>query len=55
VALLKLKGWVVVRTNGSHSVWRSPEGHTFTLPDGHREISPGVVRNLLRALEESHD
>ena len=55
IALLKSKGWVIVRTRGSHTVWRSPQGAQFTLPDGHREISPGVTRNLLKAMEASHD
>ncbi|MBJ7432998.1 MAG: type II toxin-antitoxin system HicA family toxin [Microbacteriaceae bacterium] len=55
IALLKKKGWVVLRTRGSHTVWKSPRGALFTLPDGHREISPGVARNLMKAIEVSDD
>ena len=55
IALLTSKGWVLVRTRGSHSVWKSPRGRQFTLPDRHREISPGVVRHLLNALEETDE
>ncbi|CAB4871536.1 MAG: addiction module toxin, HicA family [Actinobacteria bacterium] len=53
VALLKRNGWVILRTRGSHTVWKSRRGALFTLPDGHREISPGVVRNLMKIVEES--
>jgi predicted RNA binding protein YcfA (HicA-like mRNA interferase family) len=55
VAMLSSKGWTIVRTRGSHTVWESPTGARFTLPDGHREISPGVARNLMKALEETND
>ena len=55
IALLKGKGWRILRTRGSHTVWKSPRGALFTLPDGHREISPGVVRKLMRVLEETDD
>lgn len=46
-------GWMPLRTVGSHTVWQSPAGATFTLPDGHRTISPGVYRKLLKALDEN--
>ncbi|MDR6868465.1 putative RNA binding protein YcfA (HicA-like mRNA interferase family) [Microbacterium resistens] len=52
VRLLKDAGWSPIRTAGSHTTWASPTGATFTLPDGHRTISPGVYRKLLKALEE---
>lgn len=44
-------GWSPVRTVGSHTVWRCGCGrHQFTLPDGHRTISPGVVAKADRIL-----
>lgn len=46
-------GWTPLRTVGSHTTWQSPTGATFTLPDGHRTISPGVYRKLLKALDEN--
>lgn len=49
---LKDKEWHRLRTVGSHSVWEGPNGTTFTLPDGHSTVSPGVYRNLLKAMEE---
>ncbi|MDE2591900.1 MAG: type II toxin-antitoxin system HicA family toxin [Actinomycetales bacterium] len=55
VKMLQSAGWQRLRTVGSHSIWRSPKGDTFTLPDGHRRISPGVYRNLLKALEAAND
>ena len=44
-------GWTKARTRGSHSLWQCPaDQHTFTLPDGHRTISPGVVDKARKAL-----
>ncbi|MDQ1113918.1 putative RNA binding protein YcfA (HicA-like mRNA interferase family) [Microbacterium testaceum] len=53
VKMMRKAGWTPLRTVGSHTVWESPEGAKFTLPDGHRTISPGVYRNLLKAMGES--
>jgi predicted RNA binding protein YcfA (HicA-like mRNA interferase family) len=51
--MLRQAGWEPVRTVGSHTLWRSAGGNrTLTVPDGHRSISPGVVRQILKALEE---
>lgn len=52
--LLKRSGWRALRTVGSHTTWEGPNGTTFTLPDGHSTISPGVYRNLLKALDEDN-
>jgi len=52
VRILRREGWVAVRSVGSHTVWQGPNCRSFTLPDGHRTISPGVYRNLLKAMEE---
>ncbi|MEU4195730.1 type II toxin-antitoxin system HicA family toxin [Kribbella sp. NPDC026611] len=53
VKALKAAGWRLIRTEGSHSLYKCPCGqHTFMLPDGHRVISPGVVRKVGKALAE---
>lgn len=52
VKMLRDAGWTTIRTVGSHTVWVGPNGTSFSLPDGHREISPGVYRNLLKAMKE---
>lgn len=52
VKLLKGAGWRAVRTVGSHTTWKGPGGTSFSLPDGHRQISPGVYTKLLKALRE---
>lgn len=45
--------WTPGKTVGSHTKWHCPCGkHTFILPDGHRQISPGVVRKADQALDE---
>jgi predicted RNA binding protein YcfA (HicA-like mRNA interferase family) len=45
-------GWKAGESVGSHTKWYGPNGTTFSLPDGHRMISPGVYRKLLAAMEE---
>jgi predicted RNA binding protein YcfA (HicA-like mRNA interferase family) len=53
VKAFKDAGWRRVRTVGSHSVYDCSCGHhSFSLPDGHRNISAGVVRKVNNALAE---
>ncbi len=50
---MKAAGWMPVRTVGSHTVYKCSCGsHSFTLPDGHKTISAGVVRKCRSAIEE---
>ncbi|MPV51266.1 addiction module toxin, HicA family [Pseudactinotalea sp. HY160] len=49
-AQLRLRGWVIGRTRGSHEMWVSPEGRRLVLPK-HRMISAGVVRSVIAALD----
>jgi predicted RNA binding protein YcfA (HicA-like mRNA interferase family) len=47
--------WVRKRTVGSHSFWVCSSGApSVTVADGHRKISPGVMRNINKALEACH-
>jgi len=47
----KAAKWIALRTDGSHTMYECPSGHHhFTLPDGHKMISPGIVRNARKAL-----
>lgn len=51
VRMFKDAGWTAVRTVGSHTVWECRTGkHSFSLPDGHKTISAGVVRKADKAL-----
>ncbi|WFR74445.1 type II toxin-antitoxin system HicA family toxin [Prescottella defluvii] len=51
---LRAAGFSPGRTVGSHTMWVSSDGKVqVTVPDGHRTISPGVYRKVLRALEEA--
>jgi len=53
VKMLRDAGWNPVRTVGSHTRWESPDRtRGVTVPDGHRTISPGVYRQILKALED---
>lgn len=49
---LRTAGWQAGETMGSHTKWHGPNGTIFSLPDGHREISPGVYRKLRNAMKE---
>lgn len=55
VRLLRRSGWHPLRTVGSHTTRQGPNRSTFTLPDGHSAISPGVYRNALKALNEDEN
>ncbi|WP_255430620.1 MULTISPECIES: hypothetical protein [Cellulomonas] len=37
----------------SHTRWQRPSGVSITVPDGHRTISPGVYRQITKALKET--
>lgn len=53
VKMLRKAGWVPRRTVGSHTMWKSADGtRGVTVPDGHRTISPGVVRKIQKAMKE---
>ncbi len=49
---LRAAGFEPTRTVGSHTRWEHPSGVTVTVPDGHRTISPGVYRQIMKALKE---
>jgi predicted RNA binding protein YcfA (HicA-like mRNA interferase family) len=50
---LRQAGFVRTRGTGSHSWWEHPSGAGVAVPDGHRRISPGVVRKVRKAIEEA--
>lgn len=49
---LKSQGWVYLRdAKGSHEVWGNPDtGDSASVPMGHQEVSPGVLRQIERVL-----
>ncbi|SDS21927.1 Predicted RNA binding protein YcfA, dsRBD-like fold, HicA-like mRNA interferase family [Friedmanniella luteola] len=50
--LLRSEGFEPQRTVGSHTWWT--KGNVgVPVPDGHRTISPGVYRKILKAIEEA--
>ncbi|WP_188680795.1 type II toxin-antitoxin system HicA family toxin [Subtercola lobariae] len=54
--LLREAGWVPAADFvGSHRKWVSPQGRMMSIPEGHRMISPGVVRKIVKAIEENAD
>ena len=50
---LRKAGFTRDRTVGSHSWWKHPSGVGVAVPDGHRTISPGVYRAVLKAMKEA--
>ncbi|MCZ9635298.1 type II toxin-antitoxin system HicA family toxin [Rhodococcus sp. BH5] len=43
-----------LKTAGSHTTWKSENGKVHvSVPDGHRTISPGVYRKVLKAIQEA--
>lgn len=53
VSQLREAGFVPARTTGSHTYWKHPRGVAVPVPDGHKEISPGVYRQVVKAIAES--
>lgn len=52
VRQLRDAGFHAARTQGSHTVYQMG-ALSVTVPDGHRTVSPGVYRKVLKAIEES--
>jgi predicted RNA binding protein YcfA (HicA-like mRNA interferase family) len=48
-------GFSAGRTVGSHTQWKHPSGASVSVPDGHKQISPGVYRKVLKAIKDSKD
>jgi predicted RNA binding protein YcfA (HicA-like mRNA interferase family) len=54
VKRLRQAGFVKSDGVGSHVKWRHPESGVYVVvPTGHRKISPGVVRQVNKAIERS--
>lgn len=46
-------GWTEISHDGRHTKFGCQCGaHTFPLPTTHRMVSPGVVRNARKAIQE---
>jgi len=50
---LKAAGFTRIDAEGSHGKWTHPSGAQVSIPDGHRSISPGVVRQVNNAITAS--
>jgi predicted RNA binding protein YcfA (HicA-like mRNA interferase family) len=49
---LRKSGWQLVRTRGSHEMWRHPDGREVTVPGGgksNREVPTGTLAAIRRA------
>ena len=52
---LKAAGFIRTSTDGRHSKWTHPTGVWVPVPDSHRTISPGVVRKINQAIEQTKE
>lgn len=50
---LKDAGFTETDAKGSHTKWTHPSGAQVIIPSGHRTISPGVFRQVLKAIDQS--
>lgn len=47
---LRLRGWILIRTKGSHHILRSPEsGNIVVVPHPKRDLPIGTVKAIERA------
>jgi predicted RNA binding protein YcfA (HicA-like mRNA interferase family) len=53
VKRLKAAGFRPTDAKGSHTKWVHPSGVKIVVADGHRIISPGVVRQVNNAIRDS--
>jgi predicted RNA binding protein YcfA (HicA-like mRNA interferase family) len=42
-------GWRLLREKGPHNVWGSPDGTQVLAIPRHGKVSPGVVRQVIKA------
>lgn len=49
---LRQAGFEAMRTTGSHTIWRKGSV-TVSVPDGHRQISAGVYRKVMKAIADA--
>ena len=42
------KGFVYIRTSGSHEIWSDNKGDSFAIPVGRKTVKAGIVWNFLR-------
>ena len=50
---LQQAGFTQSDRKGSHTKWTHRNGAQVTVPTGHRTISPGVVRQVNKAVQQS--
>lgn len=55
VKRLREAGFTRTTTEGSHAKWVHPSGAWVSIPDGHRMISPGVVRQVDKVITQSKE
>ena len=53
VKRLRKAGFTRRDAEGSHAKWMHPSGAWVSIADGHKTISPGVVRQVDKAIAEA--
>ncbi|MBC7785520.1 MAG: type II toxin-antitoxin system HicA family toxin [Burkholderiales bacterium] len=49
--LMKKHGWVLARINGSHHVFKKPDGNSFAIPVHHGKVKYAYWREIQRQIE----
>ena len=48
-SVLNVRGWRLVRINGSHHIWKNEDGtKTVVVPFHRRDLAPGTQRTIMR-------
>jgi len=50
---LRDAGFTRTSNDGRHAKWTHPSGVWVAVPESHKTISPGVVRKINQAIDES--
>lgn len=50
---LESRGWTLLRTKGGHNVWGAPDGGQPLAIPHHGQVSPGVVRQIIKRIPDA--
>lgn len=51
--LVKPHGWVLDRINGSHHIFKKPDGSSYAVPVHHGKVKPNYIRSIKKQIGQS--
>ncbi len=51
--IVEKHGWTLVRIRGSHHVFRTPDGSSYSIPVHHGKVKPFYVREIKKQIGEA--